>query len=254
MSYTYFKGDKMEQDIKVVLITGGISGIGAKIATTLNEKGYKVIANYPPGREADAKHFKENNKIDIIEFDASSFDSTRTAFEHMTAKHGHVDVLVNNAGITRDSFLHKMELADWKNVLDVNLNSVFNCTKHVIDIMRKKGFGRIINLSSVNALKGQIGQTNYCASKAAIIGFTKALALESASKGITVNAIAPGYVDTEMTQKIDKDVVKNHILPHIPQGRFAQPSEIANLVAYLIGDQASYITGQTISINGGMAM
>lgn len=244
----------MVSNRRVVLITGGISGIGAEIARTLKHNNYKVIANYPPGREAAAKLFKQDNEIDVIEFDASLFESTRTAFEHMSSKHGHVDVLINNAGITKDTFLHKMTKDSWNDVINVNLNSVFNCTRHVIEMMRKNEFGRIINLSSVNALIGQIGQTNYCASKAAIIGFTKALAKESASKGITVNAIAPGYVDTEMTQKINKDFINNNILPFIPQGRFAKPSEIANLVKYLISDDAAYITGQTISINGGLSM
>ena len=244
----------MVSNKKVVLITGGISGIGAEIACTLKNNNYKVIANYPPGRETDAKLFKQDNEIDVIEFDAASYNSTRTAFEHMSAKHGHVDVLINNAGITRDTFLHKMTEESWNDVINVNLNSVFNCTRHVIEMMRKNEFGRIINLSSVNALIGQIGQTNYCASKAAIIGFTKALAKENASKGITVNAIAPGYVDTEMTQKIDKEFVEKNILPMIPQGRFAKPIEIANLVLYLISNDAAYITGQTISINGGLSM
>ena len=147
---------------------------------------------------------------------------------------------------------HSLDL--WHKTLDVNLNSVFNCSKHVIESMRKNLFGRIINISSVNAVKGQLGQTNYCASKAAIIGFTKALALENASKGITVNAIAPGYVETEMTQKIDKEIVQNKILPQIPQGRFATTSERANMVKYLISEESSYITGQTLHINGGMLM
>ena len=237
---------------KVALITGGISGIGAEIAITLSKHGYKVVANYPSFMSNVAQTFKLKNNIDTIEFDASSFDASKTAFEHMSAKHGHIDILINNAGITKDTFLHKMSFEEWKSVLNVNLDSVFNCSRHAIEIMRKKEYGRIINISSVNALQGQIGQTNYCASKAAIIGFTKALALESASKGITVNAIAPGYVNTEMTQKINKDIVENKILPKIPQGRYAHPSEIASLVTYLISDSASYITGQTISINGGM--
>lgn len=244
----------MNKRKKVALVTGGISGIGESISVCLKKNDYKVIANYPPGRQSDAKLFKDKHDIDVIEFDASDYNATKTAFNHMSSKHGQIDILINNAGITRDRFHHKMSYQDWQDVININLNSVFNCSRQVIESMRKNNYGRIINISSVNALKGQIGQTNYCASKAAIIGFSKALAQESASKGITVNVIAPGYVDTEMTKKIDPTIVSNQILPMIPLNRFASPSEISSLVLYLVSDDASYMTGQTISINGGLVM
>ena len=237
---------------KTALITGGITGIGLDVSLTLQNAGYTVLANYPPSMGSVAQEVQKKHNISIIEFDASDYESVKTSLQEFMKINGSIDILINNAGITRDRFLHKMSVEEWRSVISVNLDSVFNCCHVLVPYMREQGFGRIINMSSVNALKGQIGQTNYCASKAAIIGFTKALALENASKGITVNAIAPGYVDTDMVKKIDETILKEQILSQIPMNRLAKTSEISALIKYLINDESAYITGQTISINGGL--
>tara|TARA_B100000427_G_scaffold98455_1_gene80975 strand:- start:4420 stop:5163 length:744 start_codon:yes stop_codon:yes gene_type:complete len=234
------------------LVTGGITGIGLEVVKGLKKEGYLVIANYPPDMKEKALKVKQEYGVEIVEFDASNYSAVEKAVIKLKDNYGSIDILINNAGITRDSFLHKMPVDDWQAVLRTNLDSVFNCCRVILPSMRGNEFGRIINISSVNALKGQIGQTNYCASKAAIIGFTKALALENAAKGVTVNAIAPGYVDTDMVKKIDSTILETQILSQIPMNRLAKTSEIAYLIRHLIKDESAYLTGQTISINGGM--
>jgi acetoacetyl-CoA reductase len=237
---------------KTALITGGITGIGLDVSLTLQKAGYTVLANYPPSMVSVAQEIHKKHNISIIEFDASDYVSVKNSLQDFMKTNGSIDILINNAGITRDRFLHKMSVEEWRSVISINLDSVFNCCHVVVPYMREQEFGRIINMSSVNALRGQIGQTNYCASKAAIIGFTKALALENATKGITVNAIAPGYVDTDMVKKIDETILKEQILAQIPMNRLAKTSEISALIKHLINDESAYITGQTISINGGL--
>ncbi|GHU18897.1 beta-ketoacyl-ACP reductase [Alphaproteobacteria bacterium] len=236
--------------MKIALVTGGTRGIGGGISRALSESGYFVAANY--NKDIDtAKKFHEETGIPIFSWDVSDYDSCIKGVEEIcNTLGGDVDVLVNNAGITKDGMLHKMDPIDWHRVIATNLTSVFNMCRVVIPAMREKRFGRIINLSSVNGLKGQVGQTNYSAAKAGILGFTKSLALESASKGITVNAIAPGYISTDMTDAI-RDDIKEKIIDGIPVGRFGKVDEIANAVLYLSGEEASYVTGTTLSINGG---
>lgn len=235
---------------KIALVTGGTRGIGKGISIALKEAGYEVAANYNSDSQT-AEKFHQETGIPVFFWDVSNYESCSNGVaavcEHFG---GTVDVLVNNAGITRDSMLHKMDVAFWEKVINTNLNSVFYMSRLVIPAMREKNFGRIINISSVNGLKGQVGQTNYSAAKAGIIGFTKALALESASKGITVNAIAPGYVSTEMTSVIREDI-KAKITETIPMKRFGNVEEISNTVVFLAGENASFITGITLSVNGG---
>ncbi len=242
----------IKKDKRNTLVTGGITGIGLEVVKELQKEGYLVIANYPPHMKERAVKVKEEIGVDIVEFDASNYDDVEKSIKKLESEYGEINILINNAGITKDGFLHKMPVNDWQAVLRTNLDSVFNCCRVILPSMRGNEFGRIINISSVNALKGQVGQTNYCASKAAIIGFTKALALENAAKGVTVNAIAPGYVDTEMVKKIDSDILESQILTQIPMNRLAKTSEIAFLIRHLIKDESAYLTGQTISINGGM--
>ncbi|GHU14314.1 beta-ketoacyl-ACP reductase [Alphaproteobacteria bacterium] len=236
--------------MKIALVTGGTRGIGSGISRALKESGYLVVANY--NKDIDtAEKFHEETEISVFSWDVSDYDScVRGVGEVRDALGGDVDVLVNNAGITRDSMFHKMDPTDWHRVIGTNLTSVFNMCRVVIPTMREKKFGRIINMSSVNGLKGQVGQTNYSAAKAGILGFTKALALESASKGITVNAIAPGYISTDMTDTI-RDDIKEKIIGGIPVGRFGKIDEIAHAVLYLADERASYVTGTTLNINGG---
>ena len=238
---------------KIALVTGGTRGIGKSITEVLSDSGFKVYATYTKNAE-EAKKILTNDNIEILKFDASNYDETKLNIDAILQKEGKIDVLVNNAGITIDKFLHKMDVSEWVKVLNVNLNSAFNCIHCCIKNMRDQLFGRIINISSVNALQGQIGQTNYAASKAGLIGLSKSLALENANKNITVNVVAPGYIETDMTRKIDQNVMENHILPKIPKKRLGQAKEIANLVKYLVGDDASFITGETLSINGGQYM
>ena len=235
---------------KIALVTGGTRGIGSGVSKALKEAGYLVAANYHSGTEVAEKFSKETG-IPVFSWDVSNYEACERGIKEVTEKlGGSIDILVNNAGITRDGMLHKMEVSAWEKVISTNLNSVFNMCRLVIPSMREKNFGRIINMSSVNGLKGQLGQTNYAAAKAGILGFTKSLALESASKGITVNAIAPGYISTDMTDAI-RDDIKAKITAGIPVGRFGKIEEIAHAVLFLADEKASYITGATLSVNGG---
>jgi acetoacetyl-CoA reductase len=238
---------------KLAIVTGGTRGIGAAISIALKNSGYKVIANYQNHHES-ANLFSQEHGIEVMSWNVSDPEQCRSCVAQIEAKHGqNVAILVNNAGITRDAMLHKMNDNNWHEVIDVNLTSCFNMSSSVISNMREQQFGRIVNISSVNAQTGQIGQTNYSAAKAGIIGFTKALALESAAKNITVNCIAPGYIETDMTKDIPEQIVTK-IITSIPTKRFGKPEEIARGVLFLVDDLAGYITGETLSINGGQCM
>ena len=235
---------------KLALVTGGTRGIGAEIAKKLHTDGHEVLVSYI-GRAEPAKFFTSETGIKNIKFDVSYFEDCQKAIKKIEEDYNqNIDILINNAGITKDKFLHKMSVEEWNAVININLNSMFNVTRNVIEPMRKKGFGRIVSLSSINGLRGQMGQSNYSASKAGIIGFTKAVAQENANKGVTVNAVAPGYVGTEMVKKIDPKILDS-IVSQIPVGRLAEPKEIASMVSYLCSDDAGFITGATFNINGG---
>src|SRR3954453_3471276 len=238
---------------RVALVTGGTRGIGAAISKGLKAAGYKVAANYG-GNDQAAQKFNSETGIPVYKWDVSSYDSCVEGLKKVEADLGPVEVLVNNAGITRDTPFHRMKPEQWSAVISTNLNSLFNMCRPVIEGMRERKFGRIINISSINGQKGQIGQTNYSAAKAGELGFTKALALESARAGITVNAICPGYIATEMVMAVPKDVMEKSILPHIPLGRLGEPEEIARCVVFLASDEAGLITGSTLSANGGQVM
>ncbi len=238
---------------RVALVTGGTRGIGAAISAALRDADYQVAANYGGNDEA-ANEFKEATGIPVYKWDVGDFGACQNGIAQVEADLGPVEVLVNNAGITRDGMFHKMEPDQWRAVITTNLDSIFNMTRNVIDGMRGRGFGRIINISSVNGQKGQMGQSNYSAAKAGLIGFTKALAQESAFKGITVNAVAPGYIGTEMVRAVPEDVLKSKILPLIPVGRLGEPEEVARCVVFLASEEAGFITGSTISANGGQYM
>lgn len=244
------KGESLKG--RIALVTGGTRGIGASIATDLKKAGAKVIATYFGNDEAAAA-FKKETGIAVIKFDVSNFAECAEAVKKIEADHGAVDILVNNAGITRDGFLHKMKEESWNEVIQTNLNSLFNMSRAVIEGMRERGYGRIISISSVNGQLGQAGQANYSAAKAGVIGFTRALARESAAKGITVNAIAPGYIETDMVKAVAPTVM-DKIIARIPVGRLGQPSEIARAVCFLAADEAGFITGETLSLNGGQRM
>ncbi len=235
---------------RVALVTGGTRGIGAAICRALKTAGYKVAAVYHGNDEA-AQKFKSETGIPVFKWDVASFEACAEGVKIVAAEVGPVEVLVNNAGITRDSQLHRMKPEQWTEVINTNLGSLFNMTRQVIEGMRERKFGRIINISSINGQKGQFGQTNYSAAKAGEIGFTKALAQEGARSGITVNAICPGYINTEMVQAVPKDVLEKNILPQIPIGRLGEPEEVARCVVFLAGDDAGLITGATLSANGG---
>lgn len=235
--------------MSIAIVTGGTRGIGASIALKLKNQGYTVIASYISNKEA-AEKFSKENSISIMQWDASNEQSCADAVTEIVKKYGSIDILVNNAGITRDSFLHKMTSEQWHEVITTNLNSSFYMTRPVIEAMRQKNFGRIIMISSINGLKGQMGQTNYCASKAGVIGFVKALALENASKGITVNAVAPGYIQTDMVSAMNSEIAEQ-IKRQIPMGRFGTPEEVADAVQFLCSKSAGFITGETLNINGG---
>jgi acetoacetyl-CoA reductase len=235
---------------RVALVTGGTRGIGAAISETLHKAGYKVAANYGGNDEAAAK-FKTQTGIPVFKWDVSSFDACAEGVKKVEAELGPVEVLVNNAGITRDAMFHRMKPEQWIAVINTNLGSLFNMTRQVWEGMRERKFGRVINISSINGQKGQMGQSNYSAAKAGELGFTKALAQEGARAGITVNAICPGYINTEMVQAVPKDVLEKSILPQIPIGRLGEPNEIARCVAFLAADDAGLITGATLSANGG---
>lgn len=236
---------------KTALVTGGTRGIGAAISIALKKAGFNVIANYAGNKER-AEAFKAANGIEIIQFDVSDTAASAAAIAAIEADHGPIEVLINNAAVTRDGFFHKMTQEQWATVMGTGLDSLYNCTRPVIEGMRARGYGRIVNISSINGQKGQIGQVNYSAAKAGVIGFTKALAAESAVKGITVNCVAPGYVTTDMTSAMNPEVLKA-VISQIPAGRMGEPEEIANLVAFLV-TEAGYINGATFAINGGQFM
>jgi acetoacetyl-CoA reductase len=234
---------------KIALVTGGTRGIGAAISKYLEKHDFHVVANYHSNDEA-AESFKAETGVDIAKFDVSDYTQVQEKIAEIIATHGTIHVLVNNAGITKDGFLHKMDEASWDSVIDTNLKSAFNTTRAVMTKMREQEFGRIINISSINAQKGQIGQSNYCAAKAGLIGLTKAVALEGARKNITSNVICPGYIETDMTGAIQAEIL-SEIVKSIPAGRMGKPDEIGALVAYLASDDASFTTGAVFSVNGG---
>jgi acetoacetyl-CoA reductase len=238
---------------RVAVVTGGTRGIGAAISKALKAAGYKVAASYAGNDEA-ANKFKAETGINVYKWDVSSYDACVEGLKKIEADLGPVEVLVNNAGITKDAPFHRMTPEQWYAVINTNLNSLFNMTRPLWDGMRARKFGRVINISSINGQKGQFGQANYSASKAGDIGFTKALALEGARAGITVNAICPGYINTEMVQAVPKDVLEKSILPLIPTGRLGEPEEIARCVVFLASDDAGFITGSTLTANGGQYM
>jgi acetoacetyl-CoA reductase len=238
---------------RVALVTGGTRGIGAAISKGLKEAGFTVAANYGGNDEA-ANRFKAETGIPVFKFDVSDAAACVAGVKSVESEVGAVDVLVNNAGITRDGFFHRMTYEQWSAVIRTNLDSMFTVTRPVIDGMRNRSFGRIIIISSINGQKGQMGQTNYSAAKAGVIGFAKALAQENANKGITVNVIAPGYISTEMVQAVPEEVLKTKILPLIPVGRLGEAEEIARAVVFLAGEEGGFITGSTLSINGGQYM
>src|SRR6476661_4430294 len=233
---------------RVAVVTGGTRGIGAAITKALKAAGYTVAANYAGNDEA-AQKFKSETGIPVFKWDVSSYEACTEGLKAVAAELGPVEVLVNNAGITRDAMLHRMKPEQWSAVINTNLGSLFNMCRQVIEGMRERKFGRIINVSSINGQKGQMGQANYSAAKAGEIGFTKALAQESARAGITVNAIAPGYINTEMVQAVPKDVLEKNIA-QIPVGRLGEPDDIARCVVFLAADSADFITGATMTVNG----
>jgi len=235
---------------RVALVTGGTRGIGAAISKAMKAAGYKVAATYGGNDEAAAK-FKAETGIAVFKWDVSSFDACADGVKKVQAELGPIEVLINNAGITRDGPFHRMKPEQWSAVINTNLGSLFNMTRQVWEGMRERKFGRVINISSINGQKGQFGQANYSAAKAGEIGFSKVLALEGARAGITVNAICPGYINTEMVQAVPKDVLEKSILPLIPIGRLGEPEEIARCVVFLASDEAGLITGSTLSANGG---
>jgi acetoacetyl-CoA reductase len=237
---------------RVAVVTGGTRGIGRAIAVALNDAGYKVAANY--GRDdAKAKEFSVETGIPVYKFDVGSFEACEEGMKAIEAELGPVDVLVNNAGITRDTTMHRMSFAHWQEVIKTNLSSCFNTSHAVIDGMRDRKFGRIVNIGSINGQAGQYGQVNYAAAKSGIHGFTKALAQEGAARGITVNAVAPGYVDTDMVRAVPADVLEK-IVARIPVGRLGKAEDIARTVLFLVADDADFITGSTLSVNGGQHM
>jgi len=235
---------------RVAVVTGGTRGIGAAVSKALIAAGYNVAATYHANEEAAAK-FKAETGVHVYKWDVSNYEACAAGLKQVQADLGPVDTLVNNAGITRDGMFHKMTPEQWYAVINTNLNSLFNMTRPVIEGMRARKFGRIINISSINGQKGQMGQANYSAAKAGDIGFTKALAQENARAGITVNAICPGYIATEMVMAVPKEVLEKSILPLIPVGRLGQPEEIGRCVVFLASDDAGFITGSTLSANGG---
>jgi acetoacetyl-CoA reductase len=238
---------------RVALVTGGTRGIGSAISIALKDAGCLVAANYAGNVDA-ANAFKAETGIHVYKWSVADYDACVEGIKKVEADLGPIDILVNNAGITRDAMFHKMTPQQWQEVINTNLNGLFNMTHPIFPGMRERGFGRIINISSINGQKGQMGQVNYSAAKAGDLGFTKALAQEGAFKGVTVNAVCPGYIGTEMVRAIDPEVLKAKILPQIPVGRLGEPEEIASIVAFLASDAAGFITGSTISANGGQHM
>ncbi len=237
---------------RTALVTGGTRGIGAAIATALKEAGYTVAACYGSNDES-AKAFNQKTGIPVYKWDVSKFKECEAGVAKVAADHGPVEVLVNNAGITRDSTMVRMTPEQWTAVIETNLTSCFNMSRCVIDAMRERNFGRIVNIGSINGQAGQYGQVNYAAAKSGIHGFTKALAQEGASKGVTVNAVAPGYIDSEMVRAVPPPVLEK-IVARIPVGRLGRADEIARAVLFLVADDAGFITGSTLSINGGQHM
>jgi acetoacetyl-CoA reductase len=237
---------------RTALVTGGTRGIGHAIAIALKGAGHKVAANYV-GNDTAAERFRCATGIPVFKFDVADFKACEAGMKRVEQELGPIDILVNNAGITRDVMLHKMTPAQWQEVIATDLGSCFNTCRLAIEGMRTRGFGRIVNISSINGQKGQFGQTNYAAAKAGILGFTKALALESAAKGITVNAVAPGYVATDMVAAVSAKVLAG-IVSQIPVGRLGHDEEIAHVVRFLVDEGAGYITGSTITANGGQYM
>lgn len=237
---------------RVAIVTGGTRGIGEAISVGLRDAGYKVAANYA-GNDERAREFTGRTGIPAYKWDVSQFDACRDGIARVEADLGPVEVLVNNAGITRDSVMHRMTFEQWNEVIQTNLTSCFNMCRAVIDGMRERSFGRIVNIGSINGQAGQYGQVNYAAAKSGIHGFTKALAQEGAAKGITVNAIAPGYIDTDMVRAVPANVLEK-IVARIPVGRLGRADEIARGVLFLVADNAGFVTGSTLSINGGQHM
>ena len=246
-------------DKKIALVTGGVGGIGTAICKKLAREGHFVVANYAIAgteerwRQAMAAAGLNGSSRALAFGDVADYEAMGKMIRAIESDHGCVDILVNCAGITRDSTFRKMTPEQWRAVLSTNLDSVFNVTRHVIDAMIERNWGRIVNISSVNAVRGQFGQTNYAAAKAGILGFTKSLAQEVVKKGITVNAVSPGYVQTDMVMAIREDV-RQKIVAEIPAGRLAMPEEVADAVAFLASDKAAYITGTNLSVNGGLHM
>lgn len=238
---------------RVAVVTGGTRGIGEAISIALKNKGFRVAATYG-GNDAAARQFQAGTGIPVYKWDVADYDACEKGVAGVTRELGPIDVLVNNAGITRDGMLHRMTKENWEAVMHTNLDSVFNMTRHVIDGMRNRKFGRVINISSINGRKGQMGQANYSAAKAGLLGFTKAVAQENASRGVTVNVIAPGYIATEMVAAMPKEVLDTKVLPLIPVGRLGAADEIARCVTFLAADEAGFITGACLDANGGQYM
>jgi acetoacetyl-CoA reductase len=238
---------------KVAVVSGGTRGIGAAISKALHAAGYTVAANYAGNEEVAAK-FKAETGIPVYKWDVSNYKACALGLAEIGHELGPVDILINNAGITRDTMFHKMTPEQWHEVINTNLNSLFNMTRPVIEGMRERGFGRIVNISSINGQKGQVGQTNYTASKSGDIGFTKSLAQENAGKGITVNTVCPGYIATNMVKAVPAEVLEKSVLPLIPVRRLGEPDEIARCVVFLVAEESGFITGSTLTINGGQYM
>jgi acetoacetyl-CoA reductase len=238
---------------RVAVVTGGTRGIGHAISIALQRKGYRVAATYA-GNDTAARTFQAETGIPVFKFDVGDWGQCEAAVAQISKDLGPIDVLVNNAGITKDGMLHRMTKENWDAVIRTNLDSVFNMTRLVIDSMRARNFGRIISISSINGRKGQMGQVNYSAAKAGLLGFTKAVALEGAAKGITCNVIAPGYINTEMVAAVPKEVLDTKIIPQIPVGRLGTAEEIARCVTFLAADDAGFITGACLDANGGQYM
>jgi acetoacetyl-CoA reductase len=237
---------------RVAVVTGGTRGIGEAISVGLKEAGYKVAAVYA-GNDEKAREFSERTGISVFKWDVSNFEACKEGLAKVEAELGPVEIVVNNAGITRDGVLHRMTFEQWNEVIATNLTSCFNMCRNVIDGMRSRNFGRIVNIGSINGQAGQYGQVNYAAAKSGIHGFTKALAQEGAAKGITVNAIAPGYIDTDMVRAVPATVLEK-IVAKVPVGRLGKASEIARGVLFLVSDDGGFVTGSTLSINGGQHM
>jgi acetoacetyl-CoA reductase len=238
---------------RVAVVSGGTRGIGAAISKALKEAGYKVTANYA-GKDEVAAKFKAETGVPVYKWDVSDYKACAEGLAKVVHEIGPIDILINNAGITRDVMFHKMTPQQWHDVINTNLNSLFNMTRPVIEGMRERGFGRIVNVSSINGQKGQVGQTNYAASKAGDIGFTKSLAQENAGKGITVNAICPGYIATDMVNAVPAEVLEKSVLPLIPVRRLGEPEEVARCVVFLVAEDSGFITGSTLTMNGGQYM